>query len=55
MSKNAKEFALASFSSDTFADKVLKIYENAIALNNPKKRGIIKYIYHAFFDRMPLV
>ena len=54
-SLNAKEFALASFSSDTFADKVLKIYENAIALNNPKKRGIIKYIYHAFLDRMPLV
>lgn len=55
MSKNAKEFAISSFSSDSFADNVLKIYENAIKINKPKKRGIINYIYHAFFDSLPLV
>lgn len=55
MSRNAKEFAILSFSSDSFADNVLKIYENAIKINKPKKRGIINYIYHAFFDSLPLV
>ena len=55
MSKKAREFAISSFSSDSFADKVLSIYQEAINNNYPKKRGMIKTAYHALLDRLPLV
>ena len=55
MSRRAKEFADANFSSDAFASRVLKIYEDAIKNNYQKKRGLIKTLCHSLWDRFPLV